>query len=281
MSVQINPAAKDNNVSFIIFDLGGVLVNDFVAPLQEHLSRQFQLSQERSAVLRTLCKQLWCQMKKSPEPTQRFFFRQLLNHFPEFSPLTEDDLFGLMSNQLSHRVFPETVSFVEKLARSGSWQLGVLSNHSHDWYGAGSRWFEALLEAFGLHRVFTDDRIVVSSHVVKASKPNRAIYQVLLDRIQAITPGTHPSQVLFVDDKQENVEAARALGLRAFCFDGRREPHCRLAERFREHGIIVDCEELNQMQPAPTRAEELQQEIRQAAKDAIDAELSLMPVDLA
>ncbi|HEY0649806.1 HAD family phosphatase [Phenylobacterium sp.] len=49
---------------------------------------------------------------------------------------------------------------------------------------------------------------VVSSHDVRAAKPDAAIFQALLDRL-----GAAVEDVVFVDDLIGHVEAARALGL--------------------------------------------------------------------
>lgn len=49
---------------------------------------------------------------------------------------------------------------------------------------------------------------VVSSAKVGVAKPDRRIYQIAAERV-----GAAPERCLFVDDRLENVEAARALGM--------------------------------------------------------------------
>ncbi|MGQ0558966.1 MAG: HAD family hydrolase [Sphingosinicella sp.] len=63
-------------------------------------------------------------------------------------------------------------------------------------------------------RAFFDlfDDIVVSGEV-KLLKPDPAIFYLALDRFRL-----HPRDVLFVDDRQINVEAAQAVGMRAHLF---------------------------------------------------------------
>lgn len=58
------------------------------------------------------------------------------------------------------------------------------------------------------------DAVVVSCEV-GCSKPDAAIYGLTLSRI-----GTAPAETLFVDDREENVAAARALGMQALLFAG-------------------------------------------------------------
>jgi len=63
------------------------------------------------------------------------------------------------------------------------------------------------------HLVGRIDRVIASCHL-GARKPDPAFYTRLLD-----TVGRPASQVLFVDDREDNVEAARAVGLRAHRFE--------------------------------------------------------------
>jgi len=57
------------------------------------------------------------------------------------------------------------------------------------------------------------DGIVVSAEV-KLLKPDRVIYEYLLNKY-----GLKADECLFIDDRKENVEAARALGMSAHLFE--------------------------------------------------------------
>ena len=56
---------------------------------------------------------------------------------------------------------------------------------------------------------------VVVSYEVQLAKPEPEIYRVMLDRI-----GAPPADALFVDDRADNIQTARELGLRAVQFTG-------------------------------------------------------------
>jgi FMN phosphatase YigB (HAD superfamily) len=45
------------------------------------------------------------------------------------------------------------------------------------------------------------------------AKPDPAIYRYTLEKL-----GVRPEETLFIDDRQENVEAATALGMKALLF---------------------------------------------------------------
>jgi HAD superfamily hydrolase (TIGR01509 family) len=57
--------------------------------------------------------------------------------------------------------------------------------------------------------------LVVDSAFVGTRKPEREIYEITLERLGG---GYAPSECLFVDDVEVNVEAARALGMSAVHF---------------------------------------------------------------
>ena len=55
--------------------------------------------------------------------------------------------------------------------------------------------------------------VLVWSFQTGLAKPDPAIYRILLDRL-----GVPAEETLFLDDKQENIDAARALGMNALVF---------------------------------------------------------------
>jgi putative hydrolase of the HAD superfamily len=55
--------------------------------------------------------------------------------------------------------------------------------------------------------------VLVWSYQVHMAKPTPAIYRLVLKEL-----GTQPEETLFLDDKPVNVQAARALGMRAIEF---------------------------------------------------------------
>ena len=71
----------------------------------------------------------------------------------------------------------------------------------------GDAVLESVLRAFAWINRFD---LCVWSYQLGIAKPDPAIYLYTLDKL-----GTHPEETLFIDDKRENVWAARALGIQA------------------------------------------------------------------
>jgi putative hydrolase of the HAD superfamily len=57
--------------------------------------------------------------------------------------------------------------------------------------------------------------VAISSHQVGAAKPDPAIYEEALERLDV-----PPDAIMFFDDVHANVVAASALGMRAFQVEG-------------------------------------------------------------
>lgn len=77
---------------------------------------------------------------------------------------------------------------------------------------------EHLLSTFPIFRHFTDG---VYSYSAKVMKPEREIFQIAIDQL-----GLDPAQTFYIDDLAPNIEAARAMGFRAFEY--RMDQHDRL-----------------------------------------------------
>jgi HAD superfamily hydrolase (TIGR01509 family) len=72
------------------------------------------------------------------------------------------------------------------------------------------QWSKKLRDLFQIENLLAG--AIISSEV-RAGKPDRAIYQCLLDRI-----GRRADELLFVDDREKNVEGAIAAGIPSILF---------------------------------------------------------------
>ncbi len=110
------------------------------------------------------------------------------------------------------------VALVDQL--HGRFPLYLLSNTS-------DIHVEFIFRRYPVFRRFTD---AVYSYHVRASKPDREIYEIALRQF-----GVTPGETLFIDDLLPNVEAARQAGLRAHHYHHDR--HGALLEELRSSGV--------------------------------------------
>jgi len=97
---------------------------------------------------------------------------------------------------------PTMVDWLKQMRSSGV-KTGLLSNMPVDMIRYARQQF-AWLKHFD-HQTFSAE--------VRVIKPDAAIYQHSLDGL-----GVAPSEALFVDDRESNIDGARALGLSAIQF---------------------------------------------------------------
>ncbi|WP_106506402.1 HAD-IA family hydrolase [Brachybacterium timonense] len=119
-----------------------------------------------------------------------------------------------LDNRYFLRMDPAARALIHDLARNRV-RLALLSNASASFGQAVRRadWFEA----------FSFAVISAEEHVVK---PDREIYDILLDALAHETGGVSvPKAVVFFDDREANVEAARALGIDAHLWPRNGDDH--------------------------------------------------------
>lgn len=115
-----------------------------------------------------------------------------------------------------------TERLVGELKRAG-YRLYVLSNMSRE--------FIDFLRRFPVYGLFDGEVVSCEEHTVK---PEPRIYEILLERY-----GLTPSETLFIDDREMNIEAAAALGIHGFVFD-HRDPDA-ACDALRRRLLQSDC----------------------------------------
>jgi len=84
------------------------------------------------------------------------------------------------------------------------YDLAILSNNIEDW-------IDEEIERYKLDEIF---EIIISSHAVKLKKPDRAIYELVLEMLELPA-----EECVFIDDKERNTKAADELGFKTIVFD--------------------------------------------------------------
>jgi putative hydrolase of the HAD superfamily len=106
--------------------------------------------------------------------------------------------------------------------RSRNFPIGILSNTCESHWNFGC-------ERFALVGKLFDKRIL--SYEEKSMKPDLKIYQAAIE-----LAGCEPERIFFADDKLENIEAARSIGMTAEIFESAGE----LAKQLQQLGIELN-----------------------------------------
>jgi putative hydrolase of the HAD superfamily len=99
--------------------------------------------------------------------------------------------------------FPESIEIARSLARSGRYRLMTINNESAELN-------QHRLEQFALREIFIT---FFSSCWLGVLKPARRIYEIALAMSQA-----EPDGSVFIDDREQNLEPARSLGMHTIRF---------------------------------------------------------------
>lgn len=127
----------------------------------------------------------------------------------------------MRSRSQPHRA---SLSVIARLASGGRYRLATINNESREM----NRY---RIDTFGLGQMFS---AFFSSCYLGVRKPDARIYAIAIDVMQA-----EPATSLFVDDREENVAGALAVGLRAIHAP---EPG-RLVEYLRDAGVEIQTSE--------------------------------------
>jgi putative hydrolase of the HAD superfamily len=119
--------------------------------------------------------------------------------------------------------YPETIDIARTLAATGRYRLMTINNESAELN-------QYRLEQFGLRDIFTT---FFSSCWVGTLKPARRIYEVALAMSQA-----HPAGSVFIDDREQNLDPARSLGMHTIRFTGAQ----RLRQDLADLGVVLEEE---------------------------------------
>ncbi len=149
---------------------------------------------------------------------EEFFLQTVLRPNPRLG-LTFDILWPQVCAQ-SKVLHAECLDILADLKSSGRWRLATLNNESRELN-------EYRLDNFKLRSLF--DYFICSGYVHEM-KPKPGIYETAID-----ISGFPAHTALFIDDKPENCEIARQLGMHAICFQSPGQ----LRDDLLKHGIEV------------------------------------------
>lgn len=149
---------------------------------------------------------------------QDFFAKTVIDTNPDLH-LTFEKLWPLVCSE-SRILHQGSFDILAALKSSGQYHLATINNESKELNAYR-------LDTFGLRQYFN---YFICSGYVHEMKPLPDIYRAAID-----ISGLPPETALFIDDKQENCEAARAFGMNAIHF----ESPAQLRASLTQHGIAV------------------------------------------
>jgi putative hydrolase of the HAD superfamily len=183
----------------ILFDVGGVLLtNGWDHRERAATMERFHLDPEAFEVRNRATYDAW---ERGLTPVEAYLDATVFYEPRDFS---RDDFFAFMRT-LSKPLPDGALGILGELAASDKCMLGALNNEARETN-------EYRFSHFGLRALF---KVALSSCYLGLRKPEPAIYQRALEIL-----GRPAERILFIDDRQENVDAAVKAGMKALRFAG-------------------------------------------------------------
>ncbi len=203
-----------NKIEAAIFDVGQVLHAYDPKPIHQDIKETLIISDEEfkknwnrltvKLELGTISEEeYWSQFKIATNSTAELPFESLL----------------IRKYGVGFRIFDDVIDIAKSLKEKGI-KIAILSNSIEPHYLFNRK-----------AGIYDEFQVQIFSHQVGFRKPNIEIYQLTLDRLQISA-----NQGLFIDDRDENVEAAKNLGIYGHVFVNAITLRKDLEERF---GILT------------------------------------------
>lgn len=197
----------------VVFDFGGVIAQANTIQMADFLLSSFNINKdELSNAMRDM------QNFISKGGSEKQFWQQYAVLKNVTLPNNWFELFGAIIKK-SITEIPETLEIVKALQNQG-YQTAMLSDVTQ--YQA------EIIRKMGYYDLFHP---VLLSYEIGVKKPNPEVFKILLEKLQKPA-----SDVLFIDDRIENVEAAKKQGIDSIQFINPGQ----LKEELEERGVDLD-----------------------------------------
>lgn len=174
-------------IKAIVFDYAGVLIKP---PLFTWLNENIRDEKQRSEAAKAI---------STKGDLGEVTLDELFHLVANYTGLVKENVFSTIYSPAKENA--DLFSLIKKLKRK--YTIAIFSNNHH----------ELICEVLKYKKYYDYfDELVVSS-TYKLLKPNKSFYIKLMEILQV-----QPEEVIFFDDKKENVDAAKKLGIKAFVY---------------------------------------------------------------
>ncbi len=202
-------------ISNVVFDIGMVLVNFRYREYMEDLGFAKEITDIFSKNI--VENMLWGDLDLGIRPAEEVI-RDMKDSVSEYP--AEADAFFEQINDIVES-FPYALPWIRELKREG-YRVYLLSNYPKDLFALHAKGKFTFADA-------VDGRIV--SGYVKMVKPDPEIYKLL-----CMTYDLKPEECVFLDDREDNIKSAHALGFHTVRFQNYEQARAELKVLLRESG---------------------------------------------
>jgi 2-haloacid dehalogenase len=187
----------NKEISTVIFDLGGVLIDWNPHYVYRHI---FDNEEKLKWFFETVCTSEWNEMQDAGRSLAEATEELVAKH-PEYEKEVRA-FYGRWEEMLGGAM-QDTVDILSAIRASGKYKLYALTNWS-------AETFPVALQRYDFLKWFNG---IVMSGEERTRKPFPEFYQILLDRFNI-----NPAEAVFIDDNVRNIHGAEAVGIHGIHF---------------------------------------------------------------
>jgi epoxide hydrolase-like predicted phosphatase len=182
-------------INAVIFDWGGVLIEDPAPALFSYCANAFGVSVEQYIIAFDICINDF----QTGTVTEQQFWMNMTKRLK--APMPKTNSLWTEAFKAAYKPRQEMFSLASRLRKAGC-KTAILSNTEMP-----------VVQIINKQKYDAFD-VTVLSCLEGIAKPGREIYDLTLDQL-----GIPAGQTLFIDDKQENIEGAKQAGLQTILFE--------------------------------------------------------------
>lgn len=201
----------------VIFDVGMVLINFRYREYMEDLG--FSKEQQEIFCEKIIENKLWGDLDLGVRKTEDII-REMKDRVTEY-PVEADAFFDRINDIVE--TFPYALPWIREIKQKG-YGVYLLSNYPKELFALHAKEKFTFADA-------VDGRIV--SGYVKMVKPDPEIYKLL-----CMTYDLQPEECVFLDDREDNLKSAEALGFHTIRFQNYEQARAELEVLLKEHGKV-------------------------------------------
>lgn len=192
-----NVIIQDNRIKAVVFDLGGVFLENGCQGAVEKYSKKAGLNKDKIA---KVYDEEFCSLERG-EINEKKYWENVEKSLSKQGIYINTKILRKITLD-GFKLKTDVVQLVRELKSKG-YKTAMLTNNVREW-------MLMFIKKFKLDEYFD---VIVNSADLGIRKPEPGIYEEIMQNLSV-----KEDQLIFVDDTEKNIEGARLLGIKSFLF---------------------------------------------------------------
>ncbi len=186
-----------SEIKCVLFDIGGVLVDWHMSWITSEISKRFKINE----YLIEIAFSKYLHELDSGKIEEKIFWNKIANDVDSISLKENTESLWNTYFRKNARINHEVINLVNKI-KENSYTMGIISNIEKITHKVVDDW-----------NVLDNFEYKFMSYQIGVSKPDPRIYEHVIEKLSF-----EPNQIIFIDDKKSNINAAKKSGINVIHF---------------------------------------------------------------